>query len=404
MSVRTVITAVVFVIMCIMPIAAQDNQCGGVSYTGNPFDCCSNGSNCTWWGYAQRPELFTWCKHNANTWYGDVQGHVSSGSQAKVGAIVGFSESYFPDNPRGHVAYVQWVNSDGSFEVSEMNCDYGPSGVTYKHYSHTDQGFIYGGPVPFYEQRSPTSAINWRESHLLTEANSYSGHTSTHQPLVAFGPRDQWGMHWYHNYVISSQDKFFLDGTPKNCYIQGYVGRSGGYGYDGAIVYDALGGAKSAYVVGWQQWDTWHELLPYGHYQFNPGDGGPNSSLGMPITNSYWTGSVWRQDFQKGYLTYGTVHAYGEDGAQCGPGWSTSGWNHRYSYLFAEAYERNGARQRVGRAINLVHVLYSNILIQDFSGGSLGNGMIMYDMENWDCNSSATNEAYWGLWVDQSLL
>ncbi|MFA5135413.1 MAG: FG-GAP-like repeat-containing protein [Patescibacteria group bacterium] len=381
---------------------ADENECGGVVYLGNQYDCCPNGSNCVWWAYAQRPDLEDEGVHGyGKDWWVDAQGNVSTGTQAKVGAIVGFSENYFDDNPYGHVAYVQWVNTDGSFEVSEMSCNYGPSGVTYKHYTSTDQGFIYGGPVPFYEQRSPEGAINWRESHLLTEANPYSGHTSSHQPLSAFGSRDQWGMHWYHNYIISSQDKFFSDGTPKNCYVQGYVGRSGGYGYDGAVVYDALGGARSAYVVGWDQWDVWHELLPYGDYHFDPGDGGPNSSLGMPITNSYWTGSVWRQDFQKGYLSYGTVHGYGDDGALCAPGWSTSGWNHRYSYLFTEAYERNGAAVRVGKSFNKngtngkVMNYVGDYLIQYFSGGVNGEGAIVYDMNNWAGNPAATNEAYY---------
>ena len=133
-----------------------------------------------------------------------------------------------------------------------MNCWAGLNGVRYRHYDAMGtRGFIYGGPVPFYEQeqRSVSGAIDWRESHLLTESNPYSGHTSSHQPLVVFGPRDQWGMHWYHVYNTTSQNKFFSDGTPKNCYL---ALNNDGWP-DGGIVYDALSGARRAYFVGWEK-------------------------------------------------------------------------------------------------------------------------------------------------------
>lgn len=119
----------------------------------------------------------------------------------------------------------------------------------------------------------------------------------------------------------------------------------------------------------------------------------------MPITNRYkYTENPdhWRQDFQKGYIEDGTT-------IKCNttttPGWTDDGWNNQYSYLFADAYDRNGARRDVGNAVSgndgIVHVLSGSILIQKFSNGNDGNGMIMYDQENWNCNPDATNEAYW---------
>lgn len=54
---------------------------------------------------------------NAREWYGNAQasGHVT-GSAPKVGAIMVTNESAY-----GHVAYVESVNADSSFTVSEMN-------------------------------------------------------------------------------------------------------------------------------------------------------------------------------------------------------------------------------------------------------------------------------------------
>ena len=76
---------------------------------------------------------------------------------------------------------------------------------------------------------------------------------------------------------------------------------------DGAIVYDALGGARSAYLVWYQQ---------YGGYSGNGGwykSGGPHSTeLRNPITNSYWSpkDNCWRQDFQMGWLCYENRRSY----------------------------------------------------------------------------------------------
>ncbi|MEK7631710.1 MAG: peptidoglycan DD-metalloendopeptidase family protein [Patescibacteria group bacterium] len=168
----------------------------------------------------------------------------------------------------------------------------------------------------------------------------------------------------------------------RRCYKQAYTG--GTYG-SCAIVYDGLGGARKAYTVRTGFWNNgqgngWSQLSP----------AGPQSSLGMPITNEYANGSGARQDFQKGYLYYNgstvSVNSYPNDA----PGWTSSGWNNQYSYLFARAYERNGARNTLGEATGVVYS-WNNFRRQNFSAGKC----IMYDPNNAADNPLATNEAYY---------
>ncbi len=113
----------------------------------------------------------------------------------------------------------------------------------------------------------------------------------------------------------------------------------------------------------------------------------------MPITNEYSQGgNTARQDFQKGYLYYdgSTVTSHPSNYM---PGRTSTGWNHQYSYLFALAYERNGARNTVGDAIGLVET-YDDYKRQKFDNGSYQDCWVMYDLSNHVGNPFATNEAY----------
>jgi surface antigen len=69
---------------------------------------------CTWYVYNRR--AVPWLG-NAWQWFGQAQAYgYATGQTPKVGAILVTWESSF-----GHVAYVESVNADGSFTVSEMN-------------------------------------------------------------------------------------------------------------------------------------------------------------------------------------------------------------------------------------------------------------------------------------------
>jgi MYXO-CTERM domain-containing protein len=117
---------------------ADDCLCG----KSNPYPCCDNGGNCTWWAWESA------CCHwkiglpgwgNANQWAGNAKANpkfvVKSAPVAKsIGVRV--SGSY------GHVVWVTGV-SGSTVTVSEMNCwgNYGVRTATYQA-SYFDGGFI----------------------------------------------------------------------------------------------------------------------------------------------------------------------------------------------------------------------------------------------------------------------
>jgi len=69
---------------------------------------------CTWYVYNRKP--VPWLG-NAGQWFGQAQAYGwRTGKTPAAGAIMVTAESSF-----GHVAYVESVNSDGSWRVSEMN-------------------------------------------------------------------------------------------------------------------------------------------------------------------------------------------------------------------------------------------------------------------------------------------
>lgn len=185
---------------------------------------------------------------------------------------------------------------------------------------------------------------------------------------------------WWYGW--NAGDRYDGSNCARRCYKQAYSG--GSYG-SCAIVYDGLGGARKAYTV---RTGFWNNGQGNGWSQLNPA--GPQSSLGMPITNEYANGSGARQDFQKGYLYYNGSSVSVNSYPNCAPGWTSSGWNNQYSYLFARAYERNGARNTLGEASGNVSG-WNGFQRQSFNNG----GCIMYDPNNAVGNAAATNEAYY---------
>jgi surface antigen len=72
---------------------------------------------CTWWVAHKRP--IPWRGNAAQWWWNARAFGFAEGSVPRPGAIMvmGVSSS----SPQGHVAYVESVNANGSFTVSEMN-------------------------------------------------------------------------------------------------------------------------------------------------------------------------------------------------------------------------------------------------------------------------------------------
>lgn len=87
---------------------------GDMQYQATDFDHFPQGW-CTWYVAQRRP--IPW-SGDAWSWYSSAQAlGWPTGRQPRVGAIMVSWESYY----YGHVAYVEKINSDGTFQVSEMN-------------------------------------------------------------------------------------------------------------------------------------------------------------------------------------------------------------------------------------------------------------------------------------------
>lgn len=225
--------------------------------------------------------------------------------------------------------------------------------------------------------------------------NPWSYHGDSQLPDTAFGAPNQWGIHLYHDW--NSNSLYTRYNNAKNCYVLNYEGGA----YDGAIVYDALGGARRAYIVGWDQWLGWHELPPDGDSTWNPGEGGPNSWLGMPITNSYYsTNNQWCQNFQRGYMCQTGAYAYPAGSVAPGQRWDGI-WDSQWSYAFAEAFERNGAYPMVGKtdpANPAVHG-WEDVWVQNYVAGQHGDCALIYSFDTHE--AFLVRSGFWEYYQEQ---
>ena len=258
--------------------------------------------------------------------------------------------------------------------------------------------------------------MDQRKSHRVPPIHPHAG-----KNIIDVIGNPEGSIGWYYpaaNPITNEIDALGDDkGMSLNVYVQNYPGKSctinGTSQFcDGAIVYDALGGARSAYLVWYQQ---------FGGYSGNGGwykPGGPHSTeLRNPITNSYWSpkDNCWRQDFQMGWLCYENRRSY--DSGDVAPGiydpWGrifsdVRRWDAATSYAFAEAYERNGSAVNLGSVYDdggtvFVHNWTINsftILIQNFNGGSFGLSAIIYNPQ--DGNAYNVRTGFWEYYKNNS--
>lgn len=113
-------------------VSAGDSSCYGYTSTTSHFACGVHG-NCVWWAASMRSDLAVKIDASGTSgwsggqWYDKFNAlGVAVGSVPKPGSVVEFSDP-------GHVAYIEKVNSDGSFDVSEMN-----------YYDEPNDGFVDG--------------------------------------------------------------------------------------------------------------------------------------------------------------------------------------------------------------------------------------------------------------------
>ncbi|MFA6587844.1 MAG: peptidoglycan DD-metalloendopeptidase family protein [Patescibacteria group bacterium] len=255
------------------------------------------------------------------------------------------------------------------------------------HYQH--QTAVNGSSIPwnFEDIGTPTGPSNCSYSddgqHRYTSLNRNIFEVEKVRHGSSIGNKVSNVAWWPGNW--DSNDRYDANNCARRCYREDYFGTV--YGAC-AIVYDALGGARKAYVVKTGFYGKWNSL------------NGPQSSLGMPINNEYAGYGNARQDFQKGYLYWNGSSVSVNQYPNCAPGWTNSGWDNQHSYLIARAYERNGARQMVGEAMGKVVSNWpafgraTDYCVQEFNWGARGRGMIFYDPRNYT-NPEATNEAYY---------
>ncbi len=125
-AVLTVTVLTVTAVTLTPTTASAVSTCGGQKDTckcgkNNPYPCCANGSNCTWWAWHEaccnwKVALPGW--GNANTWHSYAKSHPDFVVQSSpsVGSIATSTKGTY-----GHVAWVVGVGN-GTVTVREMNC------------------------------------------------------------------------------------------------------------------------------------------------------------------------------------------------------------------------------------------------------------------------------------------
>ncbi|MFA6198638.1 MAG: M23 family metallopeptidase, partial [Patescibacteria group bacterium] len=212
---------------------------------------------------------------------------------------------------------------------------------------------------------------------------------------------------WYNAWEPSSL--YDARGMPQNCVVWNF---DGGFFGDNAIVYDALGGARSAVVLHSGLWMFWTQR------------GGPINPAKMPIKDesnvpsnlrSYYhdhykehvgdrinllDGITAIQECTDGCIVWANGQAHFVYYPFCAPGYYEDGWHKDTSYLFVECFNRHGGSQNVGHAIPggsgtaRVHD-WGGYDVQDFQSPNGTRWVFFYDsngaIHNPSCN---TNEAY----------
>jgi len=215
---------------------------------------------------------------------------------------------------------------------------------------------------------------------IETEYNSNGGSSAFGTLYLQFTTTGTNYVHFYHGGQVSNTTE------DADCVIHNFS--SGSYGNCG-IVFDAYGGAKRAYTVRTGFWNDGNE---HGWAYLD----GPTSLLGMPITNEYTTSYGARQDFRNRFLKYengsvSTPQVY----PHAAPGWhENNNWDEGFSYLFAMAYERNGAWNVLGDATEPVDLNWRGTAYHAQHFGS-DDKMIVYDPFNKVDNNLSTDEAYY---------
>lgn len=110
--------------------AGPSNSCGGYYSSGNPYPCCKNGGNCTWWAWKMAKgnwgvslpswgDAYQWLNNAGNSGY-------QTTTTPEVNSIaINTTAMATINGKRQKAGHVAWVISYDNFSVyvSEMICD-----------------------------------------------------------------------------------------------------------------------------------------------------------------------------------------------------------------------------------------------------------------------------------------
>lgn len=275
------------------------------------------------------------------------------------------------------------VGQGEEVEQGQVVCSLGTSGNSTGTHVHSDtrvSGSTQTLELNFFESSGvPQEGRDYSSRNTGPYDRAYWTHGG---PTMLGEPSEE--ARWYFDYVPCDDtdgDSNFICTNEEAHRINVHVLHlRGGLVSRGALIYDALHGARNAVIIHGQFYDWWSSYA------------GPRSSLGIPIAEEYiGPGSQTRQDGTGGYLTWdeSSVSFHSWQDNVC-PGEFSSGWDNSVSYLFVRAYkELGGARagEPVSQFGNPAEVHFwpgTRYLIQDFNHGELGWFTIMYDPENAD--------------------
>ena len=228
--------------------------------TANHYDC----GQCVWWASYSRPDIpDDWQpedpvrgRNNAHRWYDHAREHpgFEVSPDPEVGAVMVRDQSSTPGDV-GHVAYVTWVNHDGSFYVTEMNRRL-DGNIWYSKYRNRDDINFILGRVTLFED--PDFGGHWAKlgsdisdiTYFLHHWEDEDGDIVSWDPSSVFIPSG-WDTLFFKNtrYDPSSYRHRFgtVDGEPDFDELEAsFWDLSLDYYSDGSNMDDAIGSARVA--------------------------------------------------------------------------------------------------------------------------------------------------------------
>jgi surface antigen len=163
--------------------------CGGLTSANNPYPCCSNGGNCTWFGYYRTDNVWNSIRSgngfpqvsfgNAASWATSARNYSYPVSSESGSRTIGVNSTM---SSRGHVFFVE-IQTWNKLTVSEMQCDYyygAKWSVSYNR-SVANKGFIYPKPASWRPKVtlsvSGTLYTSSREQSILFSGSNFTTDT-----------------------------------------------------------------------------------------------------------------------------------------------------------------------------------------------------------------------------------